>query len=230
MINYHLGYSIKEFKTLRGLIIEGILGLLESNKIHYSDGKAALTESQIFNLLLTNHEIFMKKSARIFSIKEVRKIAPHILNWARSYSEQCDFITDEENLGYPNIYIRVVRALHNEDVGPMHADKWFWDLGKIPFPESHRRLKVWAPLLQDDKKPALKIYPGSHTMVFDYQGRKCSDGKTRPVFDCMSISDQVVRAPVKMGECIIFHDSLLHGGAVDNSSRISVEFTIATKN
>ena len=230
MIDPKSGYSIKNFEKLRGLLIQSILGIIQSTKIQLSNGERVLTESQIFSFLLTNHDIFREKKARIFPNSEVRSVVPHILDWARTYSENCDFITDEENLGYPNVYIRVVRALRNEDVGPMHADKWFWDLGSLPFPETHRRLKVWAPLLQDDAKPALKIYPGSHTMTFDYQGQIRSDGKIRPILNSADISRCVVRAPVKVGECIVFHDSLLHGGAVDNSNRISVEFTLAIKN
>jgi hypothetical protein len=230
MIDPQSGYSIKKFENLRGLLTESLLGIIQSTKIHLSSDGRVLTESQIFSLLLTNHEIFKEKKARIFPHSEARSIVPHILDWARNYSENCDFITDEENLGYPNVYIRVVRALHNEDVGPMHADKWFWDLGSLPFPKTHRRLKVWAPLLQNDAKPALKIYPASHTMTFDYEGQRGSDGKMRPILNCPSISNCVVRAPVKVGECIVFHDSLLHGGAVDNSNRISVEFTLAIKN
>lgn len=39
------------------------------------------------------------------------------------------FISDEEEIGYPEIYWRLVRPTPHRDVGPLHADAWFWELG-----------------------------------------------------------------------------------------------------
>ena len=37
-------------------------------------------------------------------------------------------ITDEEGYGHPALYWRIVRPNSHNDIGPLHADKWFWDL------------------------------------------------------------------------------------------------------
>ena len=37
-------------------------------------------------------------------------------------------ISDEEDLGWPNLYWRIFRPLCSEDVGPLHRDSWFWEL------------------------------------------------------------------------------------------------------
>ena len=37
-------------------------------------------------------------------------------------------ISDEEGLGYPNVYWRLVRPNNKADVGPLHCDAWFWEI------------------------------------------------------------------------------------------------------
>jgi hypothetical protein len=51
-------------------------------------------------------------------------------------------ISDEENIGHEEIYWRLVRPDGPTDVGPMHADAWFWNLGHGSTPEGCRRVKV----------------------------------------------------------------------------------------
>ncbi len=138
-----------------------------------------------------------------------------------------DFVTDEEGLGFPNIYWRLVRKNSLTDVGPIHADRWFWDLGKAIFPRSHTRVKVWMPLEQDDLNPSLLVLPGSQSQEFDYSSKTDNVGKIRPVFENIAIVQRMKPAPVRVGEAIVFHDSLLHGGRVSKENRVSIEFTLA---
>ena len=43
-------------------------------------------------------------------------------------------ISDENKLGYGELVWRLVRPNKKDDVGPIHCDKWFWDLNpKIMF-------------------------------------------------------------------------------------------------
>ena len=57
-------------------------------------------------------------------------------------------ISDEENLGYGNIYWRLVRPNEFSDIGPIHRDSWFWELNKnFPRPNfPFQRIKVWIAI------------------------------------------------------------------------------------
>jgi hypothetical protein len=140
-----------------------------------------------------------------------------------------EFITDEENLLYPNIYWRIVRPNMLSDVGPIHADRWFWDLSGSTFPPTHKRVKVWMPLLQNDHNPSLLVVPGSHTHTYTYGSTVDKSGKVRPTFDQSAVHQQLVPAPVKLGQAVVFNDSLLHGGQATDTVRVSVEWTLACK-
>jgi hypothetical protein len=138
-----------------------------------------------------------------------------------------EYITDEEHLGYPNIYWRIVRANSASDVGPIHADRWFWDLNKEPFPITHQRVKVWMPLMQDDACPSLMLIPGSHANSYQYGSRSDASGKIKPTFIDETVAKQLDPAPVKVGEAVFFNDDLLHVGRTTEATRISLEFTLA---
>ena len=229
MIDAVNGYAIKSFESIRSPIIDCIYDIAKVNQPDYLFDIKNDSELKLYRDLLEQHDLYKDKPNRLFRKASVERLLPNLISWSRSQSLDFDFITDEEGLGFPNIYIRLVRGNKSEDVGPIHADKWFWDLGKMPFPRSHHRVKIWAPLMQDDKSPALKILPGSHQMDFEYQGRLGEDNKFRPVFNSEHLEHALVKAPVRVGECIAFHDSLLHGGAVGAVDRVSVEFTLAMR-
>ena len=44
----------------------------------------------------------------------------------------------------PDLMWRIVRPSQPGDVGPVHADKWFWDAGNGSIPADHDRFKVWV--------------------------------------------------------------------------------------
>lgn len=170
---------------------------------------------------------FKDKQGRIFPSTLAEAFLYSLVNYGYLNPHAGDFVTDEENLGFPNIYWRLVRKNSSSDVGPIHADRWFWDLSKADFPRSHTRVKVWMPLYQDDLNPSLLVLPGSQNQEFDYSSRRDSAGKTRPVFENIALSQRMKPAPVRVGQAIVFHDSLLHGGRVTRENRVSVEFTLA---
>jgi len=138
-----------------------------------------------------------------------------------------DFITDEEGLGYENIYWRCVRAGHASDVGSIHADRWFWDINNFAFPKNYERVKVWLPILQNDALPSLLVVPGSHLSDFTYKSLHGKDGKMRPALLNPLNPSNIIHCPVKTGQCVVFNDKLLHGGASTDATRISLEFTLA---
>lgn len=140
-------------------------------------------------------------------------------------------ITDEENVGYGNFYWRLVRPYPNKDVGSMHKDKWFWDLGTGKMDNTKfKRYKLWISILGEKKKLGFRFVPGSPNLDLEYDF-KYADGKKKPIFNESSISPiQISSLMGEQGTFIIFHDELLHGGEILNNSvpRVSIECTFQT--
>jgi len=170
---------------------------------------------------------FMDKPARILPKQLAGKILEEFEANGFLTGSNSEFITDEENLGYPNVYWRIVRSNQSNDVGPVHADKWFWDLGDATTPAKYERTKTWLPLLQDDRFPSLLILPGSQKIDYPYECRIDKFGRRKPIFHNDFVLRSMVPAPVSVGEAIIFHDRLLHGGRTTGSLRVSMEWTLA---
>lgn len=167
---------------------------------------------------------FKDKPARILNKRAASSFLSR-LEADFDFSVTRDLVTDEENLGFANIYWRLVRANSPTDVGPVHADRWFWDLGHGVLPKGYRRVKIWMPLIQDDEVPSLMILPGSHEEEFAYESREDAFGKKKPVFNNKETTARLIAAPVKVGQAIVFHDNLLHGGRVSSVDRVSLEWT-----
>lgn len=138
-------------------------------------------------------------------------------------------ISDEEHLGWENIYWRLVRP-GSSDIGSLHADKWFWDIGSYgevaQFP--HRRLKIWIAIYTEPGKNGLFVLPGSHHKKDWNWHAETRYGLSKPVFDESVENLDLLLLPLKAGETVVFHDELLHGGASNagKASRVSVEFTL----
>lgn len=226
-MNGKLGFGIFNASFLTDSMMDGARGILKENlNLPNVDNFSKL---EILDTLSLNHSLLKHKSSRLFPEICARSSNDTVIDWFKKQGLPVEFVTDEENLGYPNFYIRVVRANHCDDVGPPHADRWFWELGRLSFPKGHRRLKIWIPLRQLDDDPGLLIYPGSHLINFSYSGVLGSDGKVRPMFDKSLVKSSLVSAPVKLGEGIIFHDELIHQGSVGPITRVSVEFTLGVR-
>ena len=78
---------------------------------------------------LLDHHAIWPKEARILSLENVKEIRQ------MSFFEELesDFgtfeISDENDVGREEIYWRIVRPNEGQDMGPLHADAWFWELG-----------------------------------------------------------------------------------------------------
>ena len=142
-------------------------------------------------------------------------------------------VSDEENFGWPNFYWRIVRPNERDDVGPLHRDAWFWELNskyiepKIPF----RRLKVWIAIYTEPGLNGLLIEEYSHKRQDIKWKGELRDDIQKPVLLTQEKDLKpklIIRSP---GEAIVFHDKVLHGGAVNigTKSRISLECTMFVK-
>lgn len=136
-------------------------------------------------------------------------------------------ISDEEEVGYEEIYWRLVRPNASKDVGPVHADGWFWDLGHGITPTDKQRVKVWIAIYCEPGMSGLRIVPGSHLEDWPYHG-EMRGGIVKPQIDFKEEDVPLELFNSQPGEAIVFHDRLLHGGAVTRGdrTRVSIEFTM----
>lgn len=182
---------------------------------------------------LVDHAVIWTKHSRVFPIEAVEIIRN--MNFFKKLEKELGaiHIADEENLGWENIYWRLVRP-GNSDIGSLHADKWFWDIGDYWQPTNfpYRRLKMWIAIATLPEKNGLYIVPGSHHKKDWHWYSEERLGKKKPIFGDKLDGFNLTLLPLKAGESVIFHDELLHGGAPNTAetSRVSIEFTILIPN
>lgn len=173
-----------------------------------------------------DHRALWIKSARILSPEVVRQIRrlPFV---QRLEDELGTFrIANEERLYEEEIYWRLARPQVAEDVGPMHADSWFWALGHGDLPEGYSRVKIWIPLYVEPGANGLRLVPGSHQQSWPYAG-VYRDGMTKPQILVADKDLPIQPFLSQPGEAILFNDDLLHGGMVGGvSCRVSLEWTL----
>lgn len=139
-------------------------------------------------------------------------------------------ISDEENIGHEEMYWRLVRPNQTSDVGPLHADAWFWELDHGSTPANVKRVKVWIAIYCEPGMNGLRVVPDSQKRRWRYHG-EYRDGFSKPQID-----EDEATLPIKLihtqpGDAIVFNDLLLHGGAINKGeqTRVSLEFTLFVK-
>lgn len=139
-------------------------------------------------------------------------------------------LADEENFGREQICWRLVRPNELSDMGPLHADAWFWELGHGTMPKNRERVKVWVALYCEPGLNGLRVVPYSHKKEWKYHG-EYRDGFSKPQIDEDENQLKPELIHTKPGDAIIFHDRLLHGGAPNKGkfTRVSLEFTMLIK-
>lgn len=176
---------------------------------------------------LIDHKAAWPKRERILcssSAEEILRL-PTLMNLFEIVGE--GHVSDEEKIGRANIYWRLVRPNAESDVGPIHADKWFWDLGHgDPISPGYRRIKLWIALFCEPGKSGFCYVPGSHLKNWSYKG-ELRDGIRKPIMDIDRSSLDLEIFHSEPGDGILFHDQLLHGGVVGRGlTRVSLEFTL----
>ncbi len=135
-------------------------------------------------------------------------------------------ISDEEGIGWEEIYWRLVRP-NAPDIGPLHADSWFWEAGHGKTPEGATRVKAWVAIYSEKGKNGLRVIPGSHQGNCPPYHLEHRDGFLKPQIDVDEKDLNIILVPTDPGDGIIFHDKLIHGGARNEgeTTRVSLEFT-----
>lgn len=179
-----------------------------------------------------DHSSVWSKSSRIFDVVRFNKFSHTVLKSPNFKSLNFGYsdISDEEDLGYPNVYWRLVRPSQPKDVGPLHRDEWFWRLNNnFGEPKTSTRLKVWVSLYSSSGQNGLLVEPYSHLRDdISWTGEQ-RHGIEKPVLLSDPSSLKPVLLDVRPGQAVVFHDRLLHGGSVNkdpSSCRVSLEFTL----
>jgi hypothetical protein len=176
---------------------------------------------------LLDHATIWPKAARILPATVVAAFRRTSLASALEEAFGPFEISDEEEIGHEEIYWRLVRPNQAGDAGPMHADRWFWDLGHGRTPAGRERVKVWVSVANEPGLSGLALLPGSHLREWRYHG-ELKHGFVKPVID-----EEVERLPFEVvptrpGDAVVFNDRLLHGGRVGAGrfTRVSFELTM----
>lgn len=194
----------------------------------FNDGHVSMRDYHI--LEINNHKQIWSKERRTIDEDKLNCIRElNLIKFLRKEFSEFE-ITNEDGTRSEEVYWRLVRPNESNDVGPLHADSWFWDLHNGPVKDGFRRIKVWISLYNECGVNGFRLIEGSQKSKYPYKG-ELRDGKTKPVHDNRLELDPSLRIiPTSPGDWILFHDDLIHGGAMGgNKTRISIEFTFLTK-
>jgi hypothetical protein len=139
-------------------------------------------------------------------------------------------ISDEDDIGWEEVYWRLVRPNAANDIGPLHADQWFWDLGTAVVPKDVQRVKCWMAIITEPNRNGLIVVPGSHLQDWRFHG-ETRHGSLKPQIDEDEAQFELHLLRLAPGGATVFHDKLLHRGALNegNTTRVSLEFTMFVK-
>jgi hypothetical protein len=174
-----------------------------------------------------DHKALWPKTARLLPEEAVARIRQ--MKFMRTLADEFgEFgISNEEEIHPEEIYWRIVRPGMGSDIGPVHADSWFWELGHGKTPSDTVRVKVWIPFYSEPGMNGLKVLPGSQNEDWPYHGEH-RDGFVKPQVDFDQDALPMQLLNIEPGTLVVFHDRLLHGGAFNSGSttRVSAEFTM----
>ena len=241
--------EIKKEISENGYIIIDLIDFSELNQltdIVFDELSWALQSENVLNPLISkkdlvnyhnipiaiNHSEFWPKRKRIIGQSSLSKIMQ--MNFMCKLKDNLgEFkISNEEGIQSSEIYWRLVRPNKHEDIGPIHADKWFWDGmsdNKIVLEnKKYARLKLWMPLYSEIGISGLKVVKKSHLNQYSHK-TNIVNGRVKLEARFQDDLEYEV-LELNPGQVVIFHDNLLHGGSVGkNQTRVSIEFTILKK-
>ena len=225
-LDLHLGAD--ELACARRLIEEQWLSHLRRHAADVAEDLAALGIARYHELAdRLPHASLWPKSARILTASAVAELRamPFMARLEAAFGPFT--ISDEDAVGWPEIYWRLVRPRQPGDMGPLHADRWFWELGHGTTPPDVERIKVWVAVATEPGRNGLRLVPGSHRRAWRYHG-ELRDGMRKPVLDEDERQLGAILVDTAPGDAVVFHDALLHGGASNDgtSTRVSFEFTM----
>jgi hypothetical protein len=180
---------------------------------------------------LVDHAKIWPKTARVLPEKAFDRLKD-MRFYTTIRKEFGEFVlSDEEGFGWGVQTWRLVRP-GKEDIGPIHSDKWFWDLGHGNMPSYPcERVKIWIAICTSPGKNGLCVIPGSHKKTDWKWHAETKSGLSKPVFDEDLTKLDIRVVDTKPGNAVVFHDLLLHGGVPNaaDQCRVSMEVTVICK-
>lgn len=227
-----LKLSSDELDFIRSLIRSHSLEVVRKKapQVYDDFSKLKLNEYHIASEKINHGEVWGKVD-RIFHYENTLQIKK--LPFFQKLTEMFGpfTISNEEEVFDEEIYWRFVRPQQKNDIGPLHADAWFWELGHGKMPKDCFRLKIWISIFCDEGGNGLRVVPNSHKKNYAY-GSQMRGGILKPTFDETQYDLPILPLDSNPGDTVIFHDKLLHGGCFNTgqNSRYSIEFTMLLKN
>lgn len=225
--DFHL--SPTELDTARKIVEAHWRQVILSKYPQLQDMMAAATLDRYHELSAhLDHASLWNKKARILSGQDCAQLLKFSLfDYLRSEFGDLE-VTDDEGSGHGEIYWRLVRPHETHDIGPMHADSWFWKLGHgIPPAPGKARVKIWLALWCEPGKAGLTVVPSSQLTQWPFHG-EMRHGFMKPCPDVDFSGMKKFLIPTKPGDAVIFSDDLLHGGTVTSgeTTRVNLEWSV----
>jgi hypothetical protein len=174
-----------------------------------------------------NHGKMLTKTGRILPASDTAEIMSMPVFDVFREAFGAVTLADEDNIGHPQVCMRVARPGKAEDVGFLHRDSWFWEHYNWPVPEGRNRTKVWIGLDVMPEQNGLMLVPGSHRGKFGFAAVNLGNKvKFEADFDPAALP--LVTFPGAAGEAVVFNYGTLHIGRLNKAAttRVSIEFTI----
>lgn len=222
-----LRFTARELERLREIIRDQWLHRIKEVAPHAAERFAAIPMEHYHELAgLIDHRGVWPKQRRILGPEAAAEI--RTMSVLRELQKEYGnfLISNEEDIGREELYWRLVRPDSPADVGPIHADAWFWELGHGITPPGSHRVKVWIAIFCENGRSGFRFVPGSHKKNWPYHGG-FRDGFVKPQIDLDESELDTMIFESDPGDVIIFNDRLLHGGAVGGTrTRVSLECTL----
>ena len=230
---YHIGLSLNQYELgiISKLIHKQYSKVLEQQKISNIE--------EFRNLSLQNYHTF----SHTIEHGKIWNVANRILDsTAYSLIRKMTFFKNLESIfgkfkvsgeffDREEFMFRICRPNQTEDIGPLHADAWFWELNGHELPKNTEDVYVWIPIYVEKGLNGFRYVPYSHKKEIPY--RKVQRGFSPYPAPQIEIEEKELDIQLfcsDPGEIILFHRKLIHGGALNKGlyTRVSLEFTMLT--
>ena len=177
-----LNFKKNELSILRKIIKKKYLEIIKTthpNMLRKFSAKS-ITDYHTLSRYIDHSNLWTKEN-RLFTATEVLKFKKlkFFKNLKKIFGENLK-ISNEEKLRKEEVYWRIVRPKNINDVGPLHADGWFWKLNNWLTPKNYFRLKMWIPIYNEKNNTGLVYVPNTHDKNIAYKSIKLH-GKIKPV-------------------------------------------------
>jgi len=224
---FYYGYATnhEDLEFVRDIVKTHFLAQLKTDypTVHEFAEVKAMDEYHTYCEAISHGEYWQKRRRILPSDQLLRFKSSDLYNWL-AQNLAIERITGEDGVYEEEVYWRLVRPNQQKDVGPLHADAWFWEISGSVIPSGFKRVKVWIPLFTEPGESGFCYIPGSHLENTHYE-KQYRDYKWKPqISEDLNYRKIVFRGTP--GTPIIFHDRLIHGGnAGGTKTRVSLEFT-----